>query len=390
MVEFIAIIVMILIMAVPVISVIQETILMIISLLNASNRDDIKRRLELVPKLTRRYEKYKKRGWIIELILYMCCFGLEDFYLEFVAEVLPKAGWDVQLYNKQLHQPISSEHVWGVVIVVAFFLIGLVFLYKSNVNKVPPLLTCMAIGSLYLGTIYSLMWYVHIAGCLELFGVLYFLIPTLNTIMISIRLIVSKVYEFNVEPTRSSKIDDSKFLSRIESMRSRASYLPIGGLLCVIPLIGIMMLILLLFGQAPDAAIKAFTETSDFTLSTKVAPQNIQRDEHYLCTVAAGGHRRIVKPLRKGRRHGHEVIVNRQLQVANAFEEVLIDYTPGFHKVVRHIYDTYGFPIARLIKKQWVADVVYLIMKPLEILFLCVLYASCVHPEDRIAMQYIK
>ena len=55
---------------------------------------------------------------------------------------------------------------------------------------------------------------------------------------------------------------------------------------------------------------------------------------------------------------------------------------------MRHIYDTYGFPIAKLIRSPYAADVIYLLMKPLEWLFLIVLYAVDVHPEDRIAVQY--
>ncbi len=156
----------------------------------------------------------------------------------------------------------------------------------------------------------------------------------------------------------------------------------------MIPLIGIMIIVLLLFGQAPDAAIKAFTETSDFLLSTKVSPQNLVVDEHYLCTVAAGGDRKIVKPLRRGIRHGHAVTVNRQLEVANAFEEVIMVRTPAFHRHLRHFYDTYGLPVARLIKSNIAADSDYFIMKPLEYVFVIVLYLTEVHPEDRIALQY--
>lgn len=154
------------------------------------------------------------------------------------------------------------------------------------------------------------------------------------------------------------------------------------------PLLGILIAILMLFGQAPDSVIKAFTETSDWNLSLRQAPQNVMYDEHYLCTVAAGGHEKVVKPIRLGRRHGHEVIVNRQLCIANAFEQVLEERTPGFHRALRHFYDTYGFPVARLIHSKYTADLVYFIMKPLEWIFLCVLYLTDAHPENRIAVQY--
>ena len=102
----------------------------------------------------------------------------------------------------------------------------------------------------------------------------------------------------------------------------------------------------------------------------------------------AGGHEKVVKPIRLGRRHGHEVIVNRQLCIANAFEQVLEERTPGFHRALRHFYDTYGFPVARLIHSKYTADLVYFIMKPLEWIFLCVLYLTDAHPENRIAVQY--
>ena len=105
--------------------------------------------------------------------------------------------------------------------------------------------------------------------------------------------------------------------------------------------------------------------------------------------MAAGGHQKIVKPIRMGVRHGHPVIVNRQLCVANAFEQVLEEKTPHFHKAVRAFYDRYGFPIAKMIRKSWVADLVYILMKPLEWVFLIILYLTDVHPENRIAVQYM-
>ncbi|MEQ8156982.1 MAG: DUF6688 family protein, partial [Clostridiaceae bacterium] len=151
----------------------------------------------------------------------------------------------------------------------------------------------------------------------------------------------------------------------------------------------IIICILALFGQQPDSIIKAWTETSDWNLSKRVAPQNVYYDEHYLCTVAAGGHANVVKPVRLGVRHGHQVIVNRQLCVANAFEQVLEERVPVFHRYLRHFYDKYGFPVAKMIHSPYTADLVYLIMKPLEWMFLIVLYFCDVYPENRIAVQYL-
>ena len=197
-----------------------------------------------------------------------------------------------------------------------------------------------------------------------------------------------RVTDESLLPDRMSKVEGSSTLSSLSGILNNSKRWPLIALIMMIPLLGIMICILMIFGQAPDAAIKAFTETADFRLSQKIPPQQLYYDEHYLCTVAAGGDRKVVKPLRMGIRHGHPVVVNRQLCVANAFEQVLEERTPRFHKAVRSFYDTHGFPVARLIRTKKAADIVYFIMKPLELVFLIVLYLTDVHPEDRIAMQY--
>ena len=200
---------------------------------------------------------------------------------------------------------------------------------------------------------------------------------------------MQKVREWGTISMEKYKIRENPFLRACDNLLDRATLWPVLAFLLMFPLLGVLIIILLLFGQAPDAVIKAWTETSDWKLSMREAPQNVYYDEHYLCTVAAGGHRNVVKPIRKGIRHGHAVIVNRQLCVANAFEQVLEERTPRFHRAVRHFYDTYGFPVARLIKSRYAADLVYFLMKPLEWIFLIVLYLVDVHPENRIAVQYM-
>lgn len=178
-------------------------------------------------------------------------------------------------------------------------------------------------------------------------------------------------------------------LNALNRKLQKAERWPLAAFILMWPMLGVMIAVLVLFGQAPDAVIKAWTETADWHLSQRVGPQNIYYDEHYLCTVAAGGHEKVVKPLRMGERHGHPVIVNRQLCIANAFEQLLEERTPGFHRHLRHFYDTWGFPIAKLIHSPYIADGIYFLMKPLEWFFLIVLYFCDVHPENRIAVQYL-
>lgn len=109
---------------------------------------------------------------------------------------------------------------------------------------------------------------------------------------------------------------------------------------------------------------------------------------HYLCTIAAVGHAKLVKPLRYGVRHGTLILVNRQLLVANAFENLIEERVPRFHSFVRGIYDRFGIPLYRLIENVWLSDAVYILMKPLEYFFLICLYLLDEQPEKRIKLQY--
>lgn len=106
-----------------------------------------------------------------------------------------------------------------------------------------------------------------------------------------------------------------------------------------IPLLLVSIIVLLLFGQQPDSVIKMFTETAEWTLSQKIPPPRLDYNGHYLCTVAACGDKKVVKPLRVGKRNNELIIVNRQLLVANAFEDLIAERAPKFHKFIRKTYD---------------------------------------------------
>ena len=66
-----------------------------------------------------------------------------------------------------------------------------------------------------------------------------------------------------------------------------------------------------------DEAIKAFLETSDWTLSQKISPPPIVEEGHYLCTVSLRGHKNIVKPTRMGIRRGKKIVVNSIIIILN-------------------------------------------------------------------------
>ena len=316
---------------------------------------------------------------------------LEFLYLT-EGKYVTGADWSVQLKNLEVHTPIFSEAAPTIIFIFVIGIAGYFYLRVRPLKKIPPLMAIISMSAMYLWVIEVLVFTVQVfKGDLSGDNLLdvYLLVYPVCIICIVARTVISKVHEWQEYEMERAKIQRNQFLNFADKILSNSKLWPIYAIVFMFPLLGIIIGILLLFGQAPDSVIKAWTETADWTLSLKEAPQNIEYDEHYLCTVAAGGHKKIVKPIRKGIRHGHEVIVNRQLCIANAFEQILEEKTPRFHKLVRGVYDRYGFPVARLIKSKWIADIIYIVMKPLEWIFLMVIYMSDVHPENRIATQYM-
>ena len=314
--------------------------------------------------------------------------GIFDSLLLFPFTEICFADWTVTLHNSQKHTPIWTEGAPTILVLAAVGILGYLFLSFNQIAKTPPLITVLEIAAMYIGMVQCILWIIQIIRWNIIY--LYLCLFPLNCILIGIKVIRQKALEWQREQPDQMKCFKNRRIQWLNEKLRRSAVWPAAAFLLMWPLLGIIICILLLFGQQPDSVIRAWTETSDWNLSLQTAPQNIYYDEHYLCTVAAGGHRRVVKPIRMGVRHGHPVIVNRQLCVANAFEQILEERVPELHRRIRSFYDRYGFPIAKLIRSPYAADVVYFIMKPLEWLFLLVIYAVDVKPENRIAVQYME
>ena len=325
-----------------------------------------------------RKARYIEYITVILGVLYSCLSQM-------LYEIEYNADWEEVLVNNQVHTPVWTEGSLTVVVLSVVGILGYLFLSCIHVNKVPPLVTVLAMAAMYLGVLECVLWIVQVIDGVYIMLCLF----PFNCIVIAAKTIRRLAYEWRQEQEKEIKTFRNAFLNTINQKLTKSASWPWAAFLFMWPLLGILIGVLVLLGQQPDAVIKAWTETSDWNLSRRVAPQNIYYDEHYLCTVAAGGHENVVKPIRLGERHGHQVIVNRQLCVANAFEQILEEKTPAMHRHVRHFYDTYGFPIAKMIHSPYLADFIYILMKPLEWIFLIVLYLTDVAPENRIAMQYM-
>ncbi len=329
----------------------------------------------------------KKRHEKIALLLTMGV-GLFEYALLF------SIGWDVvgdyhqQIYDIQAHYPVASDYRLSVVLPIALGFAGLLVMGLVPARKLTPLISAIATACVVLGNVVGCVFAVQIWSMDDVPAILWLYLFHFNMLVLSVTHVrwvlreqVAMLKERNGTFRHGWMLKLYPLISTVSRMR--AFYF-----LMLFPVAGILEIILVLFGQGADGVAKAFTMTADWTFSTRIPPPPLEYDGHYLCTVAAGGHRKIVKPIRFGMRGGDRIIVNRQLCIANAFEELIQEKMPRFHRKVRNFYNSHGYPISRVITAPWKADIVYYLMKPLEWLFLVVLYLADLEPEVRIGRQY--
>ena len=296
--------------------------------------------------------------------------------------------WNESIFYFQIHTPIATEMTLTICIFILVAILGYLVLRFAKINNLSPLVLVLAMSALYIGAIVAGLWIGQVFK-IDAKNLILILFP-LNVIVIFIKVIKDVIIKWNAEYKDNKRVlKDNKLINLCNKILNNALNWPWLALVFMVPLLGILIGVLAVFGQAPDSVIKAFTETSEWNLSTKLPAQSLESNGHYLCTVAAGGHKEIVKPIRLGRRGGKYIVVNRQLCIANAFEQIIEEKAPKFHYLVRSFYDKYGYPVAKHINSKYTADFVYFLMKPLEWIFLIVIYLFDNKPENRIAIQYL-
>ena len=322
----------------------------------------------------------KKKKQQPTIVLWFGLFGcfLEAIFI-YIVKDMTFYEWNEPLINSQKHALIWSGAYPTFFTFAALTLLALIIYSYRDANSLSPLANVFCISGILGGVVLLLVFdnQLQVASFHTFFLLIY-----------SIHLLWVRIKEWQQDRTEISY--ENRLLQWLHRLLNKSRNWPWLAVLIALPTLALVVLVLMLFGQQPDSMIKAWTNTADWAFSQKIPPQNLIIDEHYLCTVAAGGHEKVVKPQRMGVRHGHPVVVNRQLCIANAFEQVLEEKTPRFHRFLRRNYDRYGYPFAKHIKKKWAMDLIYYLMKPLEWLFLLVLYLVDRKPENRIAMQYIK
>jgi hypothetical protein len=314
------------------------------------------------------------------LIVFIVSFlsGFEDYYTR------------IDPVDSQ-YRPISSKQFLSIFTFYILNLIATFYVWRDG-KKMPPLSFSLAICMMIYWMIICIplaiqfmhhsdkdVYYSAQSGWIFLLFPLSFWVT--NSILF-IRIIRSQ---------ESNRIRDqykNKFLNYLNNKLITSQKTSTWILIFFFPFLLLILCILMLFGQYPDSMVKVFTDTTTWTLSQKSHPPFLDHQGHYLCTVAACGSPQIVKPQRIGLRHGNPIIVNRQLSIANAFENLIEIKFPKTHRIIRKNYDKYGYALSKSITSRFGSNLTYILMKPLEWVFLVFIYLFSLKPEELIHKQY--
>lgn len=286
------------------------------------------------------------------------------------------------------YTPFAGKHALSLFLIYSISIFSLLKLWWQK-EAIPPIQFVLAVIFLIFSLILSVAIVIQVLRNTESgsVGILFVPFPSLQFILTLI--ILFRIIK-NEQIFATDKIYSNHFLNQLNQYIVKSKNLPVVILIAAVPVYIFIILILMLFGQDYNAITKVFTETTTWTFSQQTHPPFLDHRGHYLCTVAVCGNPKIVKPLRLGKRHGQEIIVNRQLLIANAFEELMEENIPKIHRFIRKIYDQYGYPLSKKITSERKSNLVYRFMKPLEYFFLITLYLCYIKPELKINKQYSK
>ncbi|HHG6294229.1 TPA: DUF6688 family protein [Streptococcus suis] len=323
--------------------------------------------------------------WLNDGLIFFLGTGLS--WLALGREQVVYVNWPETLVNNQIHSPMQTEAWSGQFFLLLLGVLAYLVLNIYQTRLLPPLLTVLLISCQYPSFVFAVLWTIQLSTLIEtdFFTYCYLCLVPFNICLIYSRTILQTIQLWQAEIAKQS----APRFPRLSALLQKSLSLPIWLLFFSLPYLAVLGSYLILFGQKPDQLLQMWTETSDWALSEKISPPNTFYDEHYLCTVGLLVTANWSNPFVWGERHGHRVVVNRQLQIANAFEQILEERCPRLHRCIRSNYDRYGYPISKHIRNAWQADLIYLIMKPAEWFFLFVIYLHDCQPENRIAGQYL-
>lgn len=214
---------------------------------------------------------------------YTLAVGFIDsfLYLIFHSYTLTFSEWCEPLAKGELHETIGAT--WDYAI-LGFFIIGLIALLvmmRNDVNYLPPLVTVMCFSAMYLMAIILVVWCIQISNNSIMYPII---VLFANILMMVIILTRDKIREWCSEKKRNPKYMNFGKNPIIKSLNEKLQdakkwhvYAIDGTALFLV----MLFIILILVGQGPLALIEPWTETTDWTLSQKTRPQDIQHVDEY-------------------------------------------------------------------------------------------------------------
>ncbi|MFM6934808.1 MAG: DUF6688 family protein [Flavobacteriales bacterium] len=326
--------------------------------------------------------------WVVKIIWTLLFAAYILFWALFLFEYSDGNEFWQKIESPSFYSPLSARNSLTFWLYHILSVLGLLKLWSRGRQQAPLLVVFFAIFVLC-GLFFNVALIVQLStywdgnsGAHQISLLLGPIIHVWISLLVLLNLVKS---EAEAAHTRSFK---HATLQRLNEQIKASQHLGLWIMILFLPFFIVTTLMLILFGQEFDSFTKVFTETTTWHFSQKTHPPYLDHQGHYLCTVAACGSPQIVKPLRLGNRHGHEIIVNRQLMIANAFEAVIEQKFPKLNEVIRKNYDRHGYPLSKDINTPFKSNMTYVLMKPLEWCFLIFLYLTCEKPEQLIHAQY--
>ena len=105
----------------------------------------------------------------------------------------------------------------------------------------------------------------------------------------------------------------------------------------------------------------------------------------FVVTAASQGHRRFVGPFVEVVHRDRRQSANAQLITLWSFEAVWRTHAPLSHVTFRRLYNRVGPAIAQQVTSPWIADAVYLALKPAELFARLILTITAIKPKGTLA-----
>lgn len=187
----------------------------------------------------------------------------------------------------------SPEHRLTIYVLIGLSVIAY-FVSSYRKRIFPPIPEVILSSCLIIGFVISLLVMIHILKGLSFLG-LAFCLPITILFFMALRtnhkILLKYAEETDFHP--NSKCEQLAW--QVLNSDNKFLYLFI---LCF-PILFLIIIILILFGQKPDSVIRVFTDTYKHTFSQlDYECDNVECGGHFLCSVAANGHKNVVKPVR--------------------------------------------------------------------------------------------